>query len=76
MRSAQLFGVLAATAFAAIIESWSRANKLWEGDAPAEPRGRLRIQFVFRLGGSLALPGCGMPQLERRDRPVSRHPLA
>ena len=35
---------------------YSKLGKRWEGDAPAEPRGKLRLPRVFRLGGSLALP--------------------
>jgi hypothetical protein len=36
--------------------SSSKMGQAWEGDAPAEPRGKLRLQRVIRLSRSLALP--------------------
>ena len=35
---------------------FSKMGKPWEGDAPAEPRSKLLLQRVLRLGRSLALP--------------------
>src|SRR5690606_24202149 len=33
-----------------------KLRRVREGDAPAEPRGRLRVHWWLRLGGRLALP--------------------
>ena len=49
---------------------FSKRGKAWEGDAPAEPRGKMRLQRVFRRGRSLALLWREIPELKKRNRPA------
>lgn len=43
-----------------------------EGDAPAEPRGKLRTLLLLRLGRGRALPSSNPPRIRQAIAPLTR----